>query len=428
MTDWQQEAIDLYLTGKTWAQMAERFKDEFPNLTILQTREKVRDFVRTQPEYKQRQAQPPQQSSIEYKADGTIISEKFITCRDGQEMTPDFILTAHGLKAELWEMVSYKHNTWNSQLKGGILQISFQSKLTAKPRQNAVSFEDIDEHFKNLDRNYKPLRILPPKQEGDLIAEVNIADLHYGRLCWVGDTGNNFDYKIARGIYQQMMSDICNELKGKNIEYISFPIGNDLINSDTPEKTTTAGTPQDTDVRWQKLLDTATDMVIAGIDMLKDIAPVKAFYIASNHDEVTTYGLVSTVNAWFRNDNRVEIDKAPISRKYRLYGNTLVGYSHGNTEKPKDGTKYRLSKLAALVPLEARQMWANAKYCEFHAAHLHSEHAIEELNGVIVRRVSSPTAMDTWTFEGGYVGAVRKAQVFLYDKEKGLKQIINIPV
>ena len=34
-------------------------------------------------------------------------------------MTPAFILEAHGLKSSAWEVVSYKNNYWNTQLKGG---------------------------------------------------------------------------------------------------------------------------------------------------------------------------------------------------------------------------------------------------------------------------------------------------------------------
>ncbi|NLM09053.1 MAG: hypothetical protein GX215_09020 [Clostridiales Family XIII bacterium] len=73
-------------------------------------------------------------------------------------------------------------------------------------------------------------------------------------------------------------------------------------------------------------------------------------------------------------------------------------------------------------------MWAKAKYHEIHAAHLHSEQMIEEINGVIVRRISSPTATDTYHYESAYIGAVRKAQTFIYDKERGLVHTINTPV
>ena len=89
-------------------------------------------------------------------------------------------------------------------------------------------------------------------------------------------------------------------------------------------------------------------------------------------------------------------------------------------EKPK--------RLSSLMPIEARELWSKAKYYELHCAHLHSEQAAEEINGVIVRRISSPTAIDTYHYKSGYIGAVRKAQTFIYDKERGLKQIINIPV
>lgn len=53
---------------------------------------------------------------------------------------------------------------------------------------------------------------------------------------------------------------------------------------------------------------------------------------------------------------------------------------------------------------------------------------IQEISGVIVRRISSPTALDTWNTTHGYMGAVRKAQTFLYDKGRGLVQTINTPV
>lgn len=433
LLNWKPEAERLYKEyyndPQKWAKIADELASCFPGTAHYEIKEKIRRHIRNTSIYQPaKMAEAPEKSSFEYHADGSIISEKFITLKNGQNMTPEFLLEAHGLKISAWEIVSYKNNFWNSQLKGGQLQISYQSKLTAKPRTGGVDLAEIDKHFDELDRQYTPPVILPARQSGNLIAEVNIADLHLGRLSWHGDTGENYDYKIARDIYHQCISDVCHRLEGREIEYISFPLGNDLLNSDTPDKTTTAGTPQSTDIRWQKMINVTTDMVIDGLEMLKTIAPVRAFYVASNHDEVSTYGIVNTVKAWYRNDDRVEIDRDAISRKYRLYGNTLVGYSHGYNEKPCEGSRNKIGKLAANMPVEAPQMWAQSKYREFHAAHLHSEHALEETNGVIVRRISSPTAADTWTFENGYVGAVRKIQSFIYDKEHGVIEIINTPI
>lgn len=365
--------------------------------------------------------------AIKYNQDGTIVSEKFLKLQEGKHLTPNEIMKLHGFNPELWQIVSCTNNFWNSQLEGGIKQISYQSKLTVKPIKQGITFNEIDNHFKNLDRTYKTPSIVSIVRDGSMMAEVNIADLHVGKLCWHGDTPENYDYKIARQVFYQIISEAYQELQDKSIEYITFVWCNDFFNSDTIDQTTTAGTRQDVDVRWQKLFNVGVEMLVTGIDMLAQIAPVKTFYTPSNHDEVNGYHALKYIQAWFRHDKRVEINTDAYPRKYQLYGNTLIGYTHGDKENSK-GTKEKASRLASLMPIEAKELWAKAQYREFHTAHLHSEHMIEEINGVIVRRVSSPTAADTWHTSSGYLGAVRKAQVFIYDKSRGLKQVINIPV
>lgn len=372
-----------------------------------------------------------------YNQDGTVVSEKFIKLKEGQCLAPNEIMELHGFKPELWEIVNCKNNFWNSQLEGGHLQISYQSKLTVKPINQGITFKEIDKHFKNLDRTYNTPAVVPVIRNGSLMAEINISDLHLGKLAWHGDTPENYDYKIARQVFYQIVSEAYQELKDKPIEYITFVWSNDFFNSDTIDQTTTAGTRQDTDVRWQKLFNVGVEMLVSAVDMLaigkdedgnpKGIAPVKTFYTPSNHDEVNGYHALKYVDAWFRNDPNVEVNTDAYPRKYQLYGNTLIGYTHGDKENSK-GTKEKASRLASLMPIEASELWSKSKFREFHAAHLHSEQMIEEINGVIVRRISSPTAADTYHTTYGYLGAVRKAQVFIYDKEKGLKQVINIPV
>lgn len=420
MSNWKEESeIKRFDENKSWTQIATELQYCFPGQTQLQIRETIRSHIRSLPRYKEQQKTDFHNSSIEYRKDGSIISEKFITVRDGDNMTPEFMLEAHGLKPSAWEVVSYKNNFWNSQIKGGQKQISYQSKITVKPKTNGINLSEIDEHFKQLDRKSIP-PIYIHRNRGSKMAEVNIADLHFGKLCWRGDTGNNFDYKIARDMFYNIIGRIHDELKRKDLEYILFVWSNDFFNSDTIDKTTTGGTPQDTDVRWQKLFNIGVEMLVNGITTLSEIAPVKTFYTASNHDEQTGYTALKYLEAWFRNDPNVGIDTRPIARKYIAYGNTLLGFTHGDKEKPKT--------LSMLMPNEARELWGKAKYCEMHTAHLHSEHSIEEINGVIVRRISSPTATDTWHYTSGYVGAVRKAQTFIWDKELGLEQIINTPV
>lgn len=289
-----------------------------------------------------------------------------------------------------------------------------------------LNLADIDEHFARLNReNFTPPIIKP--LQGDMMAEVNIADLHLGKLCWHGDTPENFDYKIARELFYRIIGETVAELKNKPIEYITFVWANDFFNSDNIEQTTTGGTRQDTDVRWQKLFNVGVEMLVRGIEMLCEIAPVKTFWTPSNHDEVTGYHALKFLEAWFRSNPNVNINSDASHRKYQLYGNTLIGYAHGCKIQSK-GTKEKASRLASLMPIEARQLWGQALYHEMHVGHLHSEQMIQEINGVIVRRIASPTADDAWHTESGFLGSVKKAQTFLYHKDRGLIHTINTPV
>lgn len=423
MSNWKTEIESMKFdkdNPKSWAEITEYMLTVFPEMEYEKAKQKARDHIRTTQAYKDRQKQDFMKSSIEYKNDGSIISEKFITVRDCDEMTPDFLLEAHGLKPGLWEVTSYKNNMWNGLGKDG-KTINYQSKLSAKPVKSGIDFDEIKKLFGELDRkNYTPVKL--KKSEGKVMAEVNICDLHLGKLCWAGETPENFDHKIARDMYYQLIAEIVEELKPLPIDYITFIWTHDFFNSDNESQATTGGTPQDTDARVKKLFAVGLEMLETGIEtILNEVKrPIKTFYVRSNHDEMTSYFAMLTLEAYFRQEPNVEILTNAYPRKYQLYGNTLIGYCHGDKEKGQ--------RLASLMPIEAAELWSKSKWREMHTAHLHSEHAIQELNGVIVRRVSSPTATDQWHTDSGYVGSVRKAQTFIYDKEWGLINTINTPV
>lgn len=431
---WKEEAVRLKLDeGKSWREIAEALRAFFPSKDLVRAKDLIRIAVCRSDRWKAEHPKGKASESAQYCAsngwrNGQYESDRLIEICAEDAKSPRRILEAHGLNPDEWDVVTCRNNLWHSQVKGtGKRLVMYQSKLTARPKADGVSLAEIDKHFEAMDRKYSQPETVVPKRDAHLMAEVNIADLHLGKLAWHGDTGVNYDSKIARDIFYGIIGEIAEELRGKPLEYITFVWTNDFFNSDTIDKTTTAGTPQDTDVRWQKMFNLGCDMLVAATDILAGIAPVKMFYTASNHDELNAYHAVKYLAAWFRNDPRVSIDTDAKPRKYLLYGNTLLGFGHGDKEGPP-GTKDKASRLASMMPIEAADLWGQARFREFHAAHLHSEQMIQEINGVIVRRISAPTAADTYHTTNGYLGAVRKAQSFLYDRERGLMQIVNTPV
>ena len=425
---WEQDVIDLRAEGMSWTDTADEIRRRYPDMSDTGEMKLIRSCRSVLEKHERNKknsltAVEPAAVSKKYNQDGTVESVCLIELWDGEDLTPEKILAFHKLDAEKWQVISYTNNIWHAMTgkeQGNQRRQMYQSKLVAKPKAGGISLGEIDRHFRQLDRVYRHPIVFPPYPTGSKMAEVNIADLHLGRLSWHGDTGYNYDHKIARDMFRGIISEIYHALKLMPLEYITFVWTNDFFNSDTIAKTTTGNTPQDTDIRWQKLFNAGVEMLVDAITMLSELAPVKTFYTASNHDEATAYHAIKYLEAWFRKDSRIEVNTDARPRKYLLYGNVLLGYTHGDKEKP--------SRLSSLMPNEARTLWGESVTREIHAAHLHSEHAIEEVNGVIVRRVSSPTAPDTWSDKAGYVTAVRKAQTFIYDRERGLMQTINTPV
>ena len=202
---WKEKAEQLkFDEGLSWKQVAEKL---FPNENPKEAAEKVRGALRQRPRYKTQKAktQPVKTGtkSIECKADGTQVFEGIVALMEGEPITPETIMCGHNLDPAKWEVLAYKSNFWQAQQKGGGVMLLYQTKITVKPKalEKRIDFDAVDKHFKSLDRQYKPMVILPARQQGTMTAEVNIADLHFGKLCWHGDTDNNYDYKIAREIF-----------------------------------------------------------------------------------------------------------------------------------------------------------------------------------------------------------------------------------
>ena len=426
---WMNRLTELKTDGMTYNQIADVLSDEFDERF---TGSRVRGWWRRNGSVQKSGdtndlLQNDAKGKQEY-SNGAYTFENIVELIEGEDVTPDMMVKAHGLKVGMWEVVSYKNNFWQSQQKGGKKIVLYQSKIIVKATKGAVAADTVKDIFNDLHRTLPVKVIEHPKNEQRKMAEVNIADLHLGKLCWHGNTGENYDHKIAKANFEGIVERICERLKTLDLEYILLVWSNDYFNSDNEESTTTKGTLQDTDIRFEKLLKVGTQMLVWAIERLKEVAPVQTFRTPSNHDNVLSMAALIMIMAWFRNDEQVTIHEDVTPRKYVLFGNSLTGFCHGDTEGRESKSKEKASRLASLMPNEARELWSKARFHEMHTAHLHSEQTTNEINGVTVRRISSPTASDTWHVNSGYVGSTRKATTFIYDKEDGIIETIYTPI
>jgi len=404
--------------GETWNSLNERYGKPF------ETGEHWRCFVKR--ELKKQNKLPSKNNEllpdknniqVEIHKDGSQTSTRLLEMAEDDAKDVNFLLQAHGYDPKAWELTSARNNIWNVYSKVDGVQTLYSSKIVVKPKIG-ISLDEIKEFFLELGKNYKCPVHKPTRYDvNGKMLEINLADLHTGKLAWVGDAGENYDYKIARERFYYIINDVITRTAHYGFNKILFVYSNDFFHFDSEDVSTSSGTRMDSDLRWQKLYNVGIEMLINGIDLLSQYAPVHTFYIGSNHDRMTSYYSICHLNAWFRNNNNVVVDTGPQARKYIEFGNNLIGFTHGSYEKR--------NRVGKLMPIEAREAWGRTLYHEVHAAHFHSEQVVKEENGIIVRYVSSPTGTDNWHYEKGFVGAIKKIQSFIWDKELGLTDIIH---
>jgi hypothetical protein len=263
------------------------------------------------------------------------------------------------------------------------------------------------------------------KPQKGMLYEIEMPDIHIGKLTWGEESGEDGDMKSQVEIARKVAQDLLLHTQHYPIEKILFPIGHDYYNVDNNLNTTTHGTPQQEDTRWRKSFKVGWQLASELVNMCAQVAPVDVLIIGGNHDEQRSFYLGEVLSAIYANSKRVTVDNSAKMRKYYTYGNVLLGLTHGYHEKIKE--------LKDIMFYEAKPLLQNAKYIEWHTGdkhhkedYVHKTH--EETNGVVVRILRSLTTADAWHYNKGYVGALRASEAFLWDKELGLRaQFTAIP-
>ncbi len=348
--------------------------------------------------------------------DKEMVAERLFT-REPQ--TLEDVETMYKIDKKSWTCVEFSVSNWDvTSTRVGKTATNYAVKAKFKRRTDVINYEELKEKFMNDVKDYKPNHEIykyklttDPKK----MLEICIYDLHFGKLALKEETGEEYDHKIARKRFLQTVQDLIEKVSHYNIERILFVLGNDFFNYDTMTGTTTGGTPQDFDLMWKQLFSKGCDVLVEAIDIMRKLCPVDVIWVPGNHDTVTSFYATTYIDAWYRNCDDVNVNTSSSPRKYYIYGNTLLGLTHGQEEG---------KRLASLMSIEQPKNWGLTKYHYFHVGHLHSEHTREEAN-VIITNVSCVCGSDVWHHKKGFKGATKKAQAFLWDYENGLELTIN---
>jgi len=362
-----------------------------------------------------------QKLKFEDGAPGSRVAEKLVLLSEGEMQDPFTIKKKMGLDPAQWDLKSaeFDAKSWDVTMKlrgedgedypNTETNWGYNCMVRVEPKGEAVLKEDL------VRRVCEGLTIPTGKtyahRNTGLMWEIPLFDVHFGKLAWADETGeDHYDVGIADQRARQTIEDFL--AQGKSYEKILFPIGQDFFHIDNSDNETTSGTRVDTEGRWEKMFDTGVRFLVWAVAELRRLGPVECFYVPGNHDKVLSFCAVECLAWAYQETEGVDVDLAPSPRKYRRFGDGLVGFSHGKEGK---------SRLSTVMQTEA-QDWSDTTYHEFHLGDKHHERVWEE-GGVIFRRIPTITSTDSWHKEKGFVGAVKRAQAFEWDEHLG---VVNI--
>ncbi len=365
-------------------------------------------------------------STLEVKGDtaelGRITNERVRTLAD--------LIRVCEIDTAEWIVERWVANKWEMGSKDadGKPQTTPLYQIKAWLKRNVAVITARDEIQALIADARKGLQFLPrvgkSTQSGNsgLMLELNVADLHIGKLGWHGETGHgNYDSKIAEAEHDRAVEALLARLKPYAFEEVVIVFGNDLLHVDGRTNTTAAGTAQDTDSRYYKVFLSTRRMATRMIDRCRKLAKVRAVMVSGNHDRDSVWHLGDSLACLYEKSSDVTIDNGPTQRKYVEFGKVMILMTHGHLGKRDD--------LPLLMATEQPEMFGRTAFREAHTGHLHTTR-VQEFHGVRVRILPALSGIDSWHAENGFVGNLRAAEAFVWSKTDGLiaTAYYNVPL
>jgi len=337
--------------------------------------------------------------------------------------TLEGLIKAFEIDTEIWEVSRFVANKWDMGYvvdgKASHHEL-YQVKAFLKRKVDIVNVKKEIEDLMKLAKQTapQPKAIKKPENPQGGMLEINLIDHHFGKMAWGLETlGPNYDVKIAAKLFNRALDTLINRSPFATYEEVWFVVGNDLLNSDDTTGKTTAGTQVESDFRHEKTYVVARTLLVQAVEnKLRYIAKkVRVIVVPGNHDHNSMWHLGDSLELYFSKYTDVVVDNQPSARKYHVYGNTLIGYTHGDKAKGKN--------LPLLMATEARQDFGRTLFHEWHTGHKHQTRT-EEFNGVRVRILPALCPSDAWHAEMGFVGNLRSSEAFVWDAIQGLIGIV----
>ena len=289
---------------------------------------------------------------------------------------------------------------------------------------DAAAYRDLQNtllgDFRNLitTKAGKPNRMKIDKAKNPYALVISPTDFHWGKHGWVDEVGEHYDFEEAKERLFTKTQQLVSRLHGRP-DQIILSTGSDWFHVDTDNMTTTRGTPQDTCGTPAQILMTGCTLAREHIELLRQVAPIRVAFMPGNHDRHSAFALMMYLSAVYEDCDDVEILVSPKTRQYLKYGNTLLGFTHGDKMRGKD--------LPPLMATEARTLWGETESHIWFHGHLHHQSLIER-DGCTIVQLPSLAGHDRYHHRAGYTRNKAGLAAHIIDKSEGLIGSLFAPV
>ena len=330
---------------------------------------------------------------------------------DCEIKTLDELVHKCNIDTKEWEITKYIQNYWGNsehphwQVKAWLGKKSTEQVFQDRFVDFLSSYSPTPLHIKEPDHSDKP--------GGCLL--INKQDAHFNRADYNG-IDNNIEDRFFN-VYEKTRTILKQASLSNDIERIVYVLGSDAFNSEFTNSTT-KGTPQENILSYHEAF---TQVCNHEIDMIRTMLGYSLFvdvvFVPGNHDEYAGWHLVSWLNVYFKDIDRVTFEISPKYRKYVGYGRSAMMFNHGDTIKPE--------RLVTIFPIEFKDEWSSFDYFYIFTGDKHVA-VSQDFNGIEFYRLSAlSTVSSKWEDKNGYLGRRPCVTAFLIDEDEGMTNIFK---
>jgi len=322
---------------------------------------------------------------------------KMETVSSTEPKSPEEIIDILNIDITQWKLSSY----WNKQM-GDHWRVS---AMVTRLKDNDV--DNVAELLKGFKpKTYKEVKRIKTPGKIKTAGVLSLQDIHFGKEG--NDTIDECFEKTIKDLMERASSS-------HHIEKMYYVIGGDVINMDTWNGSTTAGTPLDNCMTATEAYVQAFDALQWSINYIKQFCDeLQVIYIPGNHDRLSSFHLAHALSKCFDNPEIVW-DTVYLERKVFVYEDNFFAFEHGDVN-----TKNSL----LVYSMEYPRQWGKTLFRTLYTGHYHHKKKIEyitehENTGFMLKILPSLSKTDYYHYHNKFIGSRRSGVLSLHSPTKG---------